>query len=106
MIDHGFAFNGPHWQFQDSHAQGLYFRTAVYDEVRSLDSFQPWLSMVENFPPEVIDSAWKEIPRDWLNGDESLLEQLLEDLLGRRSRVAALIEEMRRKRLAAFPNWR
>lgn len=106
MIDHGFAFNGPHWQFQDSPAQGLYFRTAVYDEVRSLDSFQPWLSMIENFPAEVIDSAWKEIPRDWLNGDESLLNQLLEDLLRRRLRVAALIEEMQRKRLAAFPNWR
>lgn len=106
MIDHGFAFNGPHWQFQDSPTQGLYFRTAVYDEVRSLDSFQPWLSMVENFPTEVMDSAWKEIPRDWLNGDESLLEQLLENLLGRRLRVAALIQEMRRKRIAAFANWR
>ncbi len=106
MIDHGFAFNGPHWQFQDSPAQGLYFRTAVYDEVRSLESFQPWLSMVENFPIDVIDSAWKEIPRDWLDGDESLLDDLLEALLKRRLRVAALIEEVQRKRAGAFANWR
>jgi hypothetical protein len=106
MIDHGFAFNGPHWQFQDSPNQGLYFRTAVYDEVRSLDSFQPWLSMIENFPIEVIDSAWKEIPRDWLNGDESQLDQLLEELLRRCSRVTALIAETKRKRPAAFANWR
>jgi hypothetical protein len=106
MIDHGFAFSGLAWQFQDSPIQGLYFRTSVYDEVRSLDSFQPWLDMVSNFPVEVIDSAWKEIPRSWLDGDEEALEQLLETLLKRRSRVPALIQEVQRGRTSAFQNWR
>jgi hypothetical protein len=106
MIDHGFAFNGPHWEFQDSPLHGLYFRTSVYDEVRSLDSFQPWVAMVEDFPIEVVDSAWKEIPRDWLNADEAPLENLLETLLKRRSRVATLIRETQRNRVTAFPNWR
>src|SRR5437868_4582635 len=106
MIDHGFAFNGPHWEFQDSHLQGLYFRTAVYDEVRSLDSFQPWIAMVENFPIEVVDSAWKEIPRDWLQDDEAALENLLEGLLKRRTRIGTLIHEIRRNRATAFANWR
>ncbi|HEY7208711.1 MAG TPA: hypothetical protein VH477_00445 [Bryobacteraceae bacterium] len=106
MIDHGFAFNGPHWTFQDSPLQGLYFRPAVYQEVRSLDSFQPWLEMVGNFPVEVIDAAWKEIPRPWLEGDEDELERMLEGLLKRRSRVADLVADMRRKRANAFENWR
>lgn len=106
MIDHGFAFNGPHWDFQDSPLQGVYFRTSVYEEVQSLDSFQPWLEMVENFPVEVIDAAWKEIPRNWLDGDESELEAVLETLLKRRRRVAQLIEALRRERSNAFPNWR
>jgi hypothetical protein len=106
MIDHGFAFSGASWQFQDTPLQGLYFRTSIYDEVRSIDSFQPWLSMVENFPLEVIDSAWKEIPRSWLDGDEDALEQLLETLVKRRSKVVGLIEDMRRKRTTAFANWR
>jgi hypothetical protein len=106
MIDHGFAFNGPHWTFQDSPLQGVYFRTSVYEEVQSLDSFQPWLEMVENFPIEVIDSAWKEIPRNWLDGDESALEAVLETLLKRRRHVAQLIEALRRERSNAFPNWR
>ncbi|HTU48253.1 MAG TPA: HipA family kinase [Bryobacteraceae bacterium] len=106
MIDHGFAFNGPHWEFQDSPIQGLYFRTTVYDEVRSLDSFQPWLDMVQNFPVEVVDSAWKEIPRDWLGDDEAALEALLEKLLQRGPRVATLIREVQRKRASAFANWR
>ena len=43
MIDHGFVFNGPHWDFPDSPLQGLYPRRAVYESVRSLDDFQPWL---------------------------------------------------------------
>jgi hypothetical protein len=105
MIDHGFAFNGPHWQFIDSAVQGLYFRSSVYDEIRSLDSFQPWLSMVENFPVEVIDSAWKEIPSRWLADDEAELERMLHDLLKRRSRIAGLLESIPRARAAAFPNW-
>ena len=106
MIDHGYAFNGPNWVFQDSPLQGVYFRTSVYDEVRSLDSFQPWLEMVENFPVEVIDSAWKEIPRQWLASDEDELEQMLEELLKRRARVASLVSELQRKRATAFANWR
>jgi hypothetical protein len=106
MIDHGFSFNGPHWQFGDSPLQGLYFRTSVYDEVNSLDSFQPWLDLVANFPTEAIDSAWKEIPSEWLAEDGDALEQLLEQLLKRRKRVAALIQEVRAKRTTAFANWR
>jgi len=106
MIDHGFAFNGPHWGFQDSPLQGLYFRTSVYDEVRSLDSFEPWLEMVANFPASVIDSAWKEIPREWLEEDEEELEKLLETLLKRREQVPRLIREARDGRISAFRNWR
>ncbi len=106
MIDHGYAFSGPHWQFQDSPLQGLYFRTSVYDAVESLDSFQPWLAMVENFPVEVVDAAWKEIPGHWLEDDPEHLEQMLELLLKRRSRVARLLSDLRQKRATAFANWR
>ena len=106
MIDHGYAFSGPHWQFQDSPLQGLYFRTSVYDAVESLDSFQPWLAMVENFPVEVVDAAWKEIPGHWLEDDPEHLEQMLELLLKRRSRVAQMLSDLRQKRATAFANWR
>jgi hypothetical protein len=63
--------------------------------------------MVANFPVEVVDSAWKEIPREWLqDDDEEELEKLLESLLKRRNRVTELIYEIRRKRTGAFANWR
>ena len=107
MIDHGYSFNGPHWDFPDSPLQGLYFRNSVYEEVRSLDSFQPWLAMTENLPLEVMDTAWKSVPREWMDGEEeALLERMLETLFKRRTRIAQLILETRRSRPAVFPNWR
>jgi len=106
MIDHGFAFNGPNWNFQDSPIQGLYFRTSVYEAVQSLESFEPWLSMIENFPPETMDAAWREIPSSWYLGEEDELERLLEALMKRRSLVPQLIHSVREKRTNAFPAWR
>ncbi len=106
MIDHGFAFNGPHWEFPDSPLQGLYFRPSVYAEVRSLDSFQPWLALAENLPVEVLDTAWKEVPRPWLADDEDALEALLETLFRRRSRIGQLLTDIHRAKPSLFPNWK
>jgi len=83
MIDHGFAFNGPNWDFPESPLQGLYARNLVYDSVRSLRDFQPWLDQITHFPEEAIDRAWKQVPREWLDGEEDNLERLLE--IGRAS---------------------
>ena len=105
MIEHGFAFNGPHWHFVDSPVQGLNFRNSVYADVRSLDSFQPWLDLATYFPENVIDSAWKQIPSDWLDGDADALEEMLAALLKRRARIPDLLEQTARERTAAFPNW-
>jgi len=106
MIDHGFVFNGPHWQFPDSPIQGLYMRTAVYREVRGLEDFQPWLDRIVNFPEEVVDRALKQIPPEWTDGDDEQLERTLETLMARRKRVPDLIRDCVRGRLNPFPNWR
>jgi HipA-like protein len=66
MMDHGYVLNGPHWTFSDSPLQGLYFRPAVYRAVKSFDDFQPWLDRVVHMPEEVVDSALKRIPPQWL----------------------------------------
>ncbi len=105
MIDHGFAFDGPNWDFPESPLQGLYPRRIVYQGVRSLDDFQPWLDLVLHFPEEVIDQAWKCIPPEWLEGDEDAFDRLLQRLYDRRIRVPALIEASRLTRAAPFPNW-
>ena len=105
MIDHGFAFNGPHWDFADSPFQGLYPRRIVYEAVRSLDDFQPWLDRVVHFPEEVMDKAWKCIPPNWVEADEDALASLLERLYDRRRRVPDLIAACRSARSNPFVNW-
>jgi hypothetical protein len=105
MIDHGFAFDGPNWDLPESAPQGLYARHMVYEPVRSLEDFEPWLKLVNHFPEEVIDRAWKATPPEWIEGDEDALQRLLERLFERRKRVAALVEACRTMRSSPFPNW-
>lgn len=106
MMDHGYVFDGPHWTFSDSPLQGLYFRPSVYRAARSFDDFQPWLDRVVHLPEEVVDQAQKQIPPEWLEGDESALEALLARLMARRKRVPDLIEDSRRGRINPFPHWK
>jgi hypothetical protein len=106
MIDHGFAFNGPHWSFTDSPLMGLYPRKLVYQSVASLDAFQPWLDQVVHFPEEIFDSAYKQVPPEWIEGEEDEFERVLEQLLERRTLLPELISETRRAKSNPFPNWR
>jgi hypothetical protein len=105
MIDHGFAFNGPHWDFPDSPIQGVYSRKLVYGAVRSLDDFQPCLDRVMHFPEEVVDQALKQTPPEWIAGEEDAFEHLLEKLLRRRKKLPDLIGDCRKAKLNPFPNW-
>lgn len=106
MMDHGYVFDGPHWTFSDSPLQGLYFRPSVYRDVTSWDDFQPWLDQVVHFPEEVVDQAQKQIPPEWLTGDESSLDTLLMKLISRRQRVPDLIRDCQRGRINPFPAWK
>ncbi len=105
MIDHGYAFNGPHWDFPDSAVAGLYSRRIVYDGVRTLDDFQPWLQRIANFPEEVFDRALRQLPPPWVEDDGSQLERLLESLMRRQKRIAELIHECRKAPGNPFPRW-
>jgi len=105
MIDNGYVFEGPHWRFQDSPLQGLYFRLQVYRDVSRLDDFQPWLDRIANFPESVVDQALKQIPPAWIENDEAELTAMLERLLARGRRIPDLLESSRAARENPFPNW-
>ncbi len=105
MIDQGCAFGGPHWRFFDYPLQGLYFRPTIYRNVRSWDDFDPWLDQVVHFPEEVLYGARRQIPPEWICGEESSLDALLDKLLSRRNRVPDLIADSARARENPFPEW-
>ncbi|MFZ5925996.1 MAG: HipA family kinase [Acidobacteriota bacterium] len=106
MIDHGYVFDGPHWEFADSPIQGLYFRPLVYQNVRSLEDFEPWLSRARHCPEEVFDEILRTTPPAWVDGEERRWEQLLEKLFERRRRIEDLVMGTIRARPQHFPSWR
>jgi hypothetical protein len=106
MMDHGYLFDGPHWSFPDSPLQGLYFRPSVYQRVRGMEDFQPWLDRMVHFPDEIVDQALKQIPPEWVAEDGDALQTLLDKLMLRRRRVPDLIRNSRHGRINPFPEWK
>jgi hypothetical protein len=105
MVDHGFAFTAHHWSFRDTPQTGLYPRPWLYDGVTGYESFEPWLSRIREFTPEVLDDAFKHIPPEWFEGDFPALEQLLETLYQRRRRVPELLRVAKQGPRDPFPHW-
>jgi hypothetical protein len=106
MIDHGFIFNGPFWDFSAGPLHGLFPSAHAYGAVRSLFDFEPWLEKVGHFPEVVIAQLGTSIPAEWIGGDEPGLGRLLETLVRRRGRVPDLIEDCVLAKPSAFPNWK
>jgi hypothetical protein len=104
FIDQGFCFNGD-WKLKDAPLRGSYARNAVYRGITSWDSFEPWISAIEEFP---IDDIWKialSIPSEWYGGQRDELQQLVEQLARRRALVRELIRDFRTSSRNPFPDW-
>jgi hypothetical protein len=105
FIDQGYCFNAGEWDFPDSAMRGVYARNLVYQHVTGWDSFEPWLSRVENFAPEAIHEIAGAIPPVWAGNDWSELEKLTEKIVARRSKVRELITAFRNSTRQPFPAW-
>lgn len=105
MIDHGYVFGGPQWEFQDAAGFGLYHRPVVYASVKDLSAFEPWLEQVIYFPESVLEAVRHSIPPQWIEGDEDALDALLHRLLARRKKVPSLLELCRDGHTKPFPLW-
>lgn len=107
MIDQGFCFNAGEWSFPDAPLRGLYARHRVYDSVRGMDSFEPWLARIESKMTEVVfDEIYKEIPGEWYSYETEPLERMLEQLLRRRRLVRELVVSAWKSTAQPFPNWK
>jgi hypothetical protein len=106
MIDQGFCFNAGEWNFPDAPLRGLYARNRVYEGVRGMESFAPWLQRLEKQTTErVLDELARAIPPEWYEDDYDALMRLLEQLHRRRRRVPDLILEAKKSPRQPFPNW-
>jgi hypothetical protein len=104
FIDQGYCFNAGEWNFPDAPMRGVYNRNEVYAEVNGWESFEPWLSIIEQMPTEVIAECADGIPPEWLT-DTDEFERLLEQLFKRRGRIREFIEAFRVSSRDPFPAW-
>lgn len=105
FIDQGYCFNAGDWTFPDAPLRGVFARNQVYARVRGWDSFEPWLSRVEEFSADILWKVAEEIPPEWYGGDPGVIERLMETLLLRRLRVRELISQFRESNREPFPQW-
>ena len=106
MIDQGFCFGGIEWNFPDAPLRNLYARKVVYEPVRDINDFEPWLTKLETEINEqiIIDIA-KDIPPEWYESDSASLQRLLERLDLRRNTVRELLWSTWKSSRHFFPNW-
>jgi len=105
FIDQGFCFNAGEWNFPDSPLRGVYQRNRVYAGVTGWESFEPWLSRVEEMRETTLWGIAELVPPEWYGGNTSVLERLMEQMLKRRSRVRELIASFRDSDRQPFPMW-
>ena len=63
------------------------------------------IERVMHFPEEVVDQALKQVPPEWIPGEQDEFERMLEQLIRRRKRLPDLIRDVRRAKMSPFPKW-
>jgi hypothetical protein len=106
MIDQGFCFNSGEWNFPDKPRRNLFERKIVYQQVRGIETFEPWLDALESgMDAHVLFDIAKTIPPEWYEFNFESLHQLLEQLDSRRGRVRELLWSARSSTPLFFPSW-
>lgn len=105
LIDHGFCFNDGEWSFPDSPVRGLYPRRLVYEGVRGIQSFGPFLSRIENLELAELVDCIEGLPGEWCGEEAGKLHRLVERLHERRRKVRQAILDTKNCDLRPFPNW-
>ena len=105
MIDQGFCFNDGDWTFPDSPLRGLYPRRLVYERVRGMESFEPFLSRIESVTIGELEECTGGIPTSWCEPNPHQLAQLVGALYARRRTLRQALIDAKNSSLAPFPNW-
>jgi hypothetical protein len=106
FIDQGACFNSGGWNFRDAPLKGVFAQNGAYSAVTDWNSFEPWLSRIEQFNPQLLWEIADAVPPEWYRGDFCELDKLVEKLISRRWRVRELIDQFRQSSRVPFPNWK
>lgn len=105
LVDHGFCFNDGEWNFPDSPIRNLYPHRLVYEAVRGLHSFEPFLSRIERMKAWEIEACVRGIPNEWCGENPGERERLGERLYERRRWLRQAIIDAKNSSFRPFPNW-
>lgn len=105
FIDQGYCFNAGEWDFPDAPLRGVFARNWVYSCITGWESFEPWLTFIEEMEVSTIWECAATIPPEWY-GDYDDIAKLVEELYRRRTRVRELIASFKDSSRAPFPNWK
>jgi HipA-like kinase len=105
LIDHGFCFNDGEWNFPDNPLRGLYPRRLVYEGVRDLHSFEPFLSTIENLEATQLEECAEGIPEAWCDDAPEQLHVLTNQLYERRRGLRQALIDAKNSAWHPFPNW-
>lgn len=106
FIDQGYCCNAIEWSFPDLPLHGVYCKNHVYAHVQGWDDFEPALSLAEDMDINVLWLCAEAIPPEWYEGKTSELEQLVETVHQRRTKIRELILAFRYSSRNPFPRWR
>lgn len=104
FIDQGYCFNAGEWTFPDSPLRGVYGRNGVYQQITGWQSFEPWLTRLQELDDQEIWECAAKVPFEWYL-DKTALEQLISRLIRRKGELPRLITEFRLSSRQPFPNW-
>jgi hypothetical protein len=105
FVGRGGCFGGPRSGFRDDPRNGIYCQKTVYSHVMGWDSLDPFLSNLILASPDDLYRATQDLPFGWSNEHSGDLNELVESLLQRRSRIRQLIAQTRDEVPDLFPNW-
>ncbi len=104
MIDNGGCFNSARWTFPDCATRGMVCGGHAYNEVESINDFEPWLSRLERHTHiSILRQIGEMVPEEWYEGDKDSLDGLLIELQDRCKIVRSLLLSTLRRRPNEFP---
>jgi len=106
MIDQGWCFNSGEWNFPDAPLRRFYMKRELYERVKGIEAFEPWLDWLENrLSLDILHEEADKVPVEWYEGDHEALNRLVERLYARRTRVRELIWSSRNTIPNPFASW-